>query len=737
MLRLRRVEIENFVLFERLVVEPSVDPERRLTVIRAENGSGKTTFLRALKWGMYGEKGLPGRRERYSVHPAWWVPDEEGVETRVAIEFETDGSTRHHESGGDSRVYRLERSVRTVKSQGDTPHGDDFVRISERKILMEQDLTGRWHPHDSGVDIVVDELLPWQLRDFFLMDADDVTDFAGGTESKVVSPEEVERMTTDAVRSLLGIEVFEKASDRVRRIARELRKKATKAVGDRDLDVLQAEQNTLESEREELGTRLEQDRKSKAELVGQLRRCREKLEAALQRAGSYEDLVAGREAAEARGRMAETARESAQAQLAGGLEQSALLAVLMKDSLATVSSALKPLYDDGRIPVRHVGYVRRLLDVGTCVCGQDLFTDPVRRQRVQEQLAQSEREEGAASHLGELYEASVGYLSLADESVWLSEQADAERRLAAANTDLAAARLDVRDLKSKLDGIDHDEVLSYRDEEASLESQIGMVDRSIGRHELELDTVVKRLDAVSKRVRARQRSEVAAEDSRVAAENAELAADVLRDSYRAIQEEQVGDLSRRMGALFRQMAANVGEEDTDGEGGGKTSIRMIREVGVRPLEGSQDRFEIFALNPRGRSMPPTEINGASRRVIALSFVLALCKESRTRAPLVADSLLNSMSGSVRRNTLIVTVRNSEQPILLLTSADLESPTEAATVAEVGGAVYTMTAPDAGDLMHHKGDARGSRLCPCGPREYCEVCERTGQAAAAGWRRRTS
>ena len=32
-------------------------------------------------------------------------------------------------------------------------------------------------------------------------------------------------------------------------------------------------------------------------------------------------------------------------------------------------------------------------------------------------------------------------------------------------------------------------------------------------------------------------------------------------------------------------------------------------------------------------MPPIEINGASRRVLALSFVLALCAESQTYAPL--------------------------------------------------------------------------------------------------------
>ena len=83
MLRLRRIEIDNLVCFDNVVIEPSTDPERPLTVLRAENGSGKTTFLRALRWGMYGERGLPGNSTRFSLHPAWWRPSDDGIKTKV------------------------------------------------------------------------------------------------------------------------------------------------------------------------------------------------------------------------------------------------------------------------------------------------------------------------------------------------------------------------------------------------------------------------------------------------------------------------------------------------------------------------------------------------------------------------------------------------------------------------------------------------------------------------------
>ena len=115
MLLIRRIEITNFVCFDHIEILPSTNREKPLTVIRAENGSGKTTLLRAIRWGMYGEKGLPGNPESTSryIQPEW-RPDANGIETRVTILFETDGSSRNH----------LERHVRQHRLRTSTI-GDD------------------------------------------------------------------------------------------------------------------------------------------------------------------------------------------------------------------------------------------------------------------------------------------------------------------------------------------------------------------------------------------------------------------------------------------------------------------------------------------------------------------------------------------------------------------------------------------------------------------------------------
>ena len=54
-MRLESAHITNFKLLEDVELHFSTDSDRPLTVIRAENGSGKTSILQALRWAIWGE----------------------------------------------------------------------------------------------------------------------------------------------------------------------------------------------------------------------------------------------------------------------------------------------------------------------------------------------------------------------------------------------------------------------------------------------------------------------------------------------------------------------------------------------------------------------------------------------------------------------------------------------------------------------------------------------------------
>ena len=71
-MKLIRAEFENFRLLQSLILEFSTDSVKKLTVIRAENETGKTTILNGIQWALYGDEALPGKGSDYRLHPIDW-----------------------------------------------------------------------------------------------------------------------------------------------------------------------------------------------------------------------------------------------------------------------------------------------------------------------------------------------------------------------------------------------------------------------------------------------------------------------------------------------------------------------------------------------------------------------------------------------------------------------------------------------------------------------------------------
>ena len=741
MLLIRRIEITNFACFDQIEIRPSANPEKPLTVIRAENGSGKTTLLRAIRWGMYGEQGLPGNPGSFSLHPAAWQPDSHGIETRVSILFETDGSSRLHLEGEPTNIeYELRRSVTTVHREPSGKGDPDFQRVREDAQLLERERDGSWVPNVHGVGRVIEELLPWSLRDFFVMDADEAADFVGGSENKEIQRHEVIGKTSFAVRALLGLEVFDGAAERVASLRRDFERDATRATRNAELAEKQTELDHVRGRLDETEERLERSRHERADTDERLAQSRGRLEALIGSLGAHDALRQRLADNEKHSQRANEERRSAVRELSNDLTRVEMLASLAAREVRHVEQLLQPLYDDGSIPVRHLPFVKRLLETGVCVCGQDLTAASDHANHIQEVIDRSTEQKDHADHLAEVLDAATALGRPSDGEEWgdrTDEHAKAVAILDEEINNLTQTRLDI---DSKLDDINDDEVENARGRIGMLEQSLSTLDREIASDQEAREQLAKDSNKLEGDIRAARRQEAQARDLERYEETAAMLVQVLRQAYARIQDEQVRELDAEMNALFVSMAANVFDDEAVEDNQHKATLRMIAKVGLRPLEDTSAEYEIFAHNSRGRSMPPTEINGASRRILALSFVLGLCKVSRTVAPLIADSLLNFTSGSVRTNTLRVTAETASQPILLLTGSDMESQNEVDLVDRYAGATYTLTGQwqhvdQGGDVVRLTDNRQVSLLCGCGPREYCDICERLGQAQDERWTKR--
>ncbi len=741
MIRFRRIEINNFVCFRHLVITPSTDPERPLTVIRAENGSGKTTLQRAISWGMYGEQGLPPESQNFGIHLAEWEPDKEGMTTQIQIEFENDGTSRANEhSTRELKTYQLIRKVTTVKSDSPYPNQPNFRRVEEWKELMVRFDNGDWKRHEFGVDAVVNELLPLDLRDFFVMDADQVVDFVGGSENKHIKRGDVITKTTKAMHSLLGIDAFRSAAERLARLARDFGASATKAVGRSDMFELQEKYDRLTNERDDIQEQLRQNRRNKSEAEGQRQDCEDQIGEQISSVAKFESIAKSRnKILESLPRLSHDLEES-RGRLRLMLESKDLLAALAIKAITPAYEYLRPLHEQGKIPQRHLAFVEEILRKGECVCGQDLLGDNRFRTTVKKKLNEAKLEQQHADFLGNLYEAVESMIDSSQAVRWTDSRVARSREVAEFSQQVESLKREKDEIEQQMERVDSAVIQQLQAEKGILDKRLEEFNQQIGQANARLEVLEKDLRSIESTLDQRKRNEGAAKEGREAERLAKLVGEALAGAYGRILSDQVDELSKRMNGLFLQMAENVREDEISEMSERRATLKMITEVGLQRVE--EESFEIYALNRHGRHMPPTEINGASRRVIALAFVLALCKESRANAPLVADSLLNFMSGTVRTNTLQITSRYSSQPILLLTGSDLESPSEVETVSRHAGVTYTLTAQwhareagQGGDIIRQTEPGLISLLCECGPREYCDMCERQGQATSVGWNKR--
>ena len=87
MIQLVKAKFTNFRLLRDVELTFARDPSSPVTVIRAENGTGKTTVLVALSWGLFGDEGLTGRRSTFRLHPIDSVPQRDGSTCKITAEI--------------------------------------------------------------------------------------------------------------------------------------------------------------------------------------------------------------------------------------------------------------------------------------------------------------------------------------------------------------------------------------------------------------------------------------------------------------------------------------------------------------------------------------------------------------------------------------------------------------------------------------------------------------------------
>jgi DNA sulfur modification protein DndD len=706
-MRLESAHIKNFKLLDDVELSFSTDARRPLTVIRAENGSGKTSILYALRWAMYGERGIPrGMRLTSAAKPAG-----QPVTVQVRVEFTTPDPY-----SSDVARYRL------IRSCAETPGADDSYDRSPDSLRLLRRTTAGEEDIEEGKEGIISKLLPLNLVDVFFTNGDDVQRFISSGQQ---AERERQKAVHDAIRQLLGLDDVEQAERHLSSAAKDLKRALAKAGGEQ----LQAAADDLEKVQDQIAeheAELDTVRQRIAGVDAQIHDDERELDG-IKGIGDLE-------AIQARIRELET-------DLAHLSSEENRIRLRMKDLLRSESlswrvlgsrlrvglATLDDLADRKVIPGAAIEVLSDRLEIGVCICGETLEPGTSRHNHVEDLI---ERQRAVAPDLQRL----SALWHLARNSAATEDAATAEgisfdgialeiREQYTQCRDLQ--RLKQGDLDSereKRGQIDEDRVQLLTDRIRANAGKRSGFDRQYGEIEGRLRDLEEQERFAAERVKKAEAEATVNQTLKLRSTVAEDLSQLARGTLDSLKSVYVERVSARMNELFLDIVGSDPEADA----------AVFTGVTIN------ERFDIVIHTQGGKTLDAdSELNGASQRALTLSFIWALMEVAEREAPRIIDTPLGMTSGAVKHRMVEILTTptgpsdNPYQVVLLMTRSeirDIES-----LIDERAGSLSTLSCSKdyPVDLVNDWGDGMPIvRACACSHRQICTTCTRRQDAGGS-------
>lgn len=700
MIKLVHAEVQNFRQLRNIKLSFARDSESPLTVIRAENGTGKTTLLTALTWGLFGDDALPGRRSAYRIHPLDWDADKDG--NVCAIEVTIRFATIDDETG-------MERTFDLVRTTRERPASSgNFEVDGSDLVLFEQKPTGD-QPVPNPNAFIANRVLPKSLKDVFFIDGDRALAFIEATDERSAKRDRVER----AVRQLLGLDILEEAERHVDVARREAVSAVRRDAAGTDVEQLAARETELHTELQGLEDSKKQIDEDRQATDRRKRKADERLRAALA-AGSadrrkLESDLGERTTQLDKERKHHTTLIKRQRDL---INSSDLLARVGIEQIRQAGNLLARLETDGVIPDTLPDVVRDRLNRETCICGRDVSKGTDGHAALCDLLAEVDQLEESHEillHLSTAARHREGTARDDDEpGSWVANAGGSLTDVIHSSQAQGRLEKEIGELRTKIRDIP--------------EQDISELEKMLTTEEAEAKRLAGEAVRVSERIRATKRDRAAVVKERQAAQKKvekyrrrlaeETAANdlltVIRNTVETLENDTVDEVSSAMSEIFLKMIV------ADPEAGGLISRAELTRQHDIVVIGSDDQ----------RLDPDKDLSGAQRRALTLAFILGLVRVSGMSAPNVIDTPLGMTSALVRRSLLEYAASNSTQLVMFLTGSEVQGVED--ILDKYAGRTYTMTFSDHYPKQLVNDPATGrleTLLCDCDYYTHCRTCER--------------
>ena len=639
---IERVEFENFGPYYGKQVVELGHGEQPLIVIHGENMSGKTSFLNAVRWGLYGyAKDRSGAQMslRKLVNEDAYLEGQRRVAVRLHIRTDD----------GESVVLRRQCQARVGVPEA--------VEDSDYDHVLSVEVGGNVLPQ-SQFDDIVNTILPEGISRFFLFDGELLNEYEelvreGGAVAA--------RRVKQSIELILGVPAATRGRDDVhtlreeadRRYRREARKDAAASEAADMLESYVAEQEGRLRDRERLGVQHEQTEGELRALETELKR----YDALRADAGLLEGLRnAQQELGERRSQLLADRRNH--------------VAKLWRDALAPrLRHELERLERDRsgiEVAITDLSYAEhRLADLtaalseATCkTCGQPMQEEAMARIRAD--LAETARRTESlrvTADVNRMQELSGTIKHLRDIAPAGVEEAIAqiERELGSVKLQEYKNEQKANLLVDRLKNVDPEAIVEYERKRnallrhvAAMENDLASLDRRIAEGEANIADLRRKLREKDLPALRTLKSEI------------EILEQLERLFDRAIQlliEELRAEVERQATDIFHRLTT-----DTTYSG-----LRINDMYGLTILD--RDNREV-AVRSAG-----------AEQVVALSLIGALNRLAVKKGPVIMDTPFGRLDTKHRANILRFVPTLAEQVVLLVHGGELNRERDLAEVAD--------------------------------------------------------
>jgi DNA sulfur modification protein DndD len=698
-MRLEHAHIENFKLLEDIKLDFSTDPEKPLTVVRAENGSGKTSLLYALLWAFYGSSGLPQEYAKFRLGPAH-QPSGKPLDIRVMVEF------AHTDETGEESRYRLVRTVTETPMVGDKVDRDrERLRLLRITTAGEEDL--------QHAEALVGKLIPSHLKDIFFTNGDDVQTYITGRGTSLRQGK-----VHTAIKTLLGLDSLRIAVDDIDAAYKRLRSDAAQSGG--------AITSELEEKLEEFDSQISEARTDEARRTEALNNMTvqrtqwDKELNALRGFGDIDELNDRIATAEAELKGFDATRSRAIARMRHLLKSEPCSEAFLGPQLESGLQMLIELADRRVIPGTSLGVLEDRLELEECICGEPLTPGSSHAEHVIALRDEQRKESESQQRLTVLYHTAKQAAAEAEARKEANEDLGGRRTALLAEYTQArdsqrAKAAELEQLTEKRAAIDEDRVRDLTTKIASVDGKMALAQKELGRLESKVASLEDDQEILRRKVEDAEKATKVNRDLGVKRDVAKELLELGWGSLKTLEGDWVHKVSDRMNDLFMEIV------------GGNPEF----EAGVFTRVYIDDEYNIKVDTHDGRTLDTDfELNGASQRALTLSFIWALMEVSGTTAPRIIDTPLGMVAGGVKTRMVDVITKpgGNQSPdfqvVLLLTRSEIRDVE--ALLDDRAGLVRTLSnSKDFPEDLVYRWNVEHpvSRLCACTHRESCRVCAR--------------